>query len=203
MHSPTGPEVAAGYRGLVNDQPGLHPGALLGLLADDDRLKCLSAVVLGAGSAAEVAQATGLTARAVRRALDRLAGAGVINTGDAGLTVAADQIRLSAQVATRMRPEVSPERLGATPEQAAVARGFFEDGRLVSIPVQRSKRRVVLDLLAQQFEPGRLYPEADVNALLGRFHPDYAALRRYLVDEEFLERREGTYWRAGGTFDVQ
>ena len=33
-------------------------------------------------------------------------------------------------------------------------------------------------------------------------HPDYAALRRYLVDEEFLHRRDGYYWRAGGTFAV-
>jgi hypothetical protein len=37
---------------------------------------------------------------------------------------------------------------------------------------------------------------------LKRFHPDFAALRRFLVDEEFLERREGYYWRAGGTFDI-
>lgn len=29
-----------------------------------------------------------------------------------------------------------------------------------------------------------------------------AALRRYLVDEEFLHRRDGFYWRAGGTFEV-
>ena len=38
--------------------------------------------------------------------------------------------------------------------------------------------------------------------VLGRFHPDFAALRRYLVDEGFMERRGGFYWRAGGTFDV-
>ena len=30
----------------------------------------------------------------------------------------------------------------------------------------------------------------------------YAALRRYLVDEGFLERRDGFYWRVGGTFDI-
>jgi hypothetical protein len=38
-----------------------------------------------------------------------------------------------------------------------------------------------------------------VNYLLGRFHRDYAALRRDLVEEEFLERRDGFYWRTGGT----
>lgn len=172
-------------------------------MTDDDRLKCLAAVVLGARSEAAVAEVTGLTERPVHRAVARLTSAGLVRAAADGLEVAADQIRQAAQVAARMRMEITPASLGATPEQAAVLRGFFDDGRLVSIPVQRSKRLVVLDLLAQQFEPGRLYPETEVNALLGRFHPDFAALRRYLVDEEFLERREGTYWRAGGTFDVK
>ena len=58
----------------------------------------------------------------------------------------------------------------------------------------------MLDFLAQHFEPGSRYPEPDVNEILRRFHPDVAALRRYLVDEEFLERQDGSYWRAGGTF---
>jgi hypothetical protein len=34
---------------------------------------------------------------------------------------------------------------------------------------------------------------------LGALHADYAALRRYLVDEEFLSRSGGLYWRSGGT----
>ena len=59
---------------------------------------------------------------------------------------------------------------------------------------------MVLDFLSMQFEPGRAYPERDVNFMLGKFHADYAALRRHLVDEGFLERRDGFYWRAGGTF---
>ena len=79
---------------------------------------------------------------------------------------------------------------------------FFRDGRLTVIPAKRKARLVVLDLLAQQFEPGVVYREAEVNRTLRRFHADWAALRRCLVDEGFLERREGLYWRSGGTFDV-
>lgn len=41
-----------------------------------------------------------------------------------------------------------------------------------------------------------------MNLLLGMAHPDVAALRRHLVDEGFLERRDGFYWRAGGTFAI-
>jgi hypothetical protein len=34
--------------------------------------------------------------------------------------------------------------------------------------------------------------------MLQLFHPDFAALRRYLVDEGFLTREDGVYWRSGG-----
>ncbi|GAW52413.1 MULTISPECIES: DUF2087 domain-containing protein [unclassified Nocardioides] len=76
------------------------------------------------------------------------------------------------------------------------------DGRLHTIPSKHAKLLVVLDHLAQSFEPGRHYPEAEVNAILERAHPDYAALRRYLVENQFLTREAGVYWRSGGTFDV-
>jgi hypothetical protein len=70
---------------------------------------------------------------------------------------------------------------------------------LLGIPTVRHKRLVVLDLLAQEFEPGRRYPERTVNLMLGRWHDDTAALRRHLVDEGFLDRAQGEYWRSGGT----
>ena len=38
-----------------------------------------------------------------------------------------------------------------------------------------------------------------VNLMLGKWHADTAALRRYLVDEGFLDRESGVYWRVGGT----
>jgi hypothetical protein len=84
----------------------------------------------------------------------------------------------------------------------AIVRRFVAGGRLAAIPARRAKRLAVLDWLAQAFEPGRIYPEVTVNQVLRRFHPDHAALRRYLVDEGFMDRRDGCYWRCGGTFDV-
>ncbi len=76
------------------------------------------------------------------------------------------------------------------------------DGSLRDIPTRIGKRLVVLDHLAQRFAVGRTYEESTVNAVLRAFHPDVAALRRYLVEEGFLERRDGVYWRAGGTVDL-
>jgi hypothetical protein len=83
-----------------------------------------------------------------------------------------------------------------------VERAFWDGARLRALPAKRSKRLVVLDRLAQLFEPGVAFPESVVNERLVRVHPDYAMLRRSLVDEGFLSREFGWYWRTGGTFDL-
>jgi hypothetical protein len=84
-----------------------------------------------------------------------------------------------------------------------VLRSFLdEEGRLHTIPTKRAKLLVVLDHVAQAFEPGTTYSEAEVNEIINQVHRDHAALRRYLVDEQFLTREAGRYWRSGGTFDV-
>ena len=102
--------------------------------------------------------------------------------------------------AERKRREA--EALGLTGESAALLAPFLVDGRLRALPTRRAKRLAVLDLLALEFEPGRVYHEPDVNKILARFSDDTATLRRFLVDEEFMERRDNFYWRAGGTFEV-
>ena len=82
-------------------------------------------------------------------------------------------------------------------------RPYFRGGRLLAVPRRRAPRLAVLDLLAGQFEPGQYYPEAEVNEQLCRFHPDYCAMRRYLVEEGFMARGNGVYWRTGGSVDVE
>lgn len=83
-----------------------------------------------------------------------------------------------------------------------VLRAFVgADGRLASIPSKHAKRLVILDHLARGFEPGHRYPELEVNRILRAAHDDVAALRRYLVEEGFLSREAGVYWRSGGTVD--
>ncbi len=79
-------------------------------------------------------------------------------------------------------------------------RPFIHDGKITAMPAKRSRRRLLLDQVAQAFQPGRTYPEAVVDEILKAIFDDYCALRRYLVDEAFMSRTaSGTYWRAGGT----
>lgn len=76
---------------------------------------------------------------------------------------------------------------------------FAGDGQIRALPARLSRRRQLLDLVAQAFEPGVRYTERQVDQFLRLLHPDHAALRRYLVDEDFLARSGGQYWRSGGT----
>ncbi len=87
--------------------------------------------------------------------------------------------------------------LGDLPTQL---RPFVRDGRISVMPAKHSVRLLLLDQVAQAFEPGRRYPELAVNEILKGLYDDHAALRRYLVDEGLLSRTpDGTYWRSGGT----
>lgn len=176
----------------------LDAATLVGLLADDDRRAVFSALTLGAIGLDDVARVSGLPPERASRALARLADAGLVVAGDdGGLHVLGAAFARAARVALA-RPR-STEHDDQPAGVRRVLDAFVTDGRLTSIPTARAKRLVVLDWLAQLFEPGVTYPERRVNAMLERRHPDTAALRRYLVDEEFLERRDGEYWRAGGT----
>src|SRR5277367_470157 len=77
-------------------------------------------------------------------------------------------------------------------------RGFGRAGRIDPMPARRSRRLELLAEVAQIFEPVVRYPEPVVNEYLRAIYPDCAALRRYLVDEEFMDRADGEYWRIGG-----
>ena len=181
------------------DDPLLSAGDLAGLLAEDDRLRTVAALVLGATTVAEVVEATGLDVREVGRALSRLTDAGLVVRDKLGSHwLVTEAFRQAARAAAASEP--ADDHPDAPPDTARVLRAFVRGGRLLSIPASHGKRQVVLDLLAQEFEPGRRYPERQVNAMLARWHPDTAALRRYLVDDGFLERGGGEYWRAGGTY---
>jgi hypothetical protein len=180
-----------------------HPDDILRALADPERLEIAGALARGESSARGLAEALGIRLERVRKHLNRLAAAGVVRLRDDRATY-----RLDPETLRWAAEQVGPPRhaglaLGAANEdEEAVLRAFFRDGRLREVPAKESKRRIVLERIALEFDPGVRYDENEVNAMLGRYFNDHAALRRYLVDGGFLERDHGEYWRAGGRVDV-
>jgi hypothetical protein len=174
-------------------------------------MRVFAAVLLGASTPADVMSRTDVTLRDVMAALRRLTDGGLI-VDQEGVLAARPEVFGEVAKATGRRAPLAEgggadgtlrqsEPLDPDAARAAVLRAFIVDGRLTSIPVVRSKRRIVLEHVARSFVPGVRYPERDVNAILGAWHPDHAALRRYLVDEELLARDAGVYWRIGGPTD--
>jgi hypothetical protein len=173
---------------------------LCGLLAEPDRLKVYAAVVLGADLPSAVADRTGLPARSVVAALRRLQQGGLLDTADGRFTARSDAFKDS--VREYAPPAADTEPMDPDRQKDSVLRTFIVDGRLVQVPAARAKRMVILEHLAACFEPGLKYPEKAVDAILRAFHPDYASLRRYLIDEGLLDRENAVYWRSGGPVDV-
>jgi hypothetical protein len=158
-----------------------------------------AAVQLGAEHLDAVVAATGLTSAAAGKALGKLVDVGLVSGEGGRLTVVGDVFQQAARAALARPAAGEHDALPA--EARKVMNAFVVDGRLQSIPSSAGKRLVILDWLAQLFEPGRRYSEAMVNLMLGQRHADTAALRRYLVDEGFLDRAGGEYWRSGGSVE--
>lgn len=178
----------------------LDAATLVGLLADDDRRRAFAALELGADTIGEVGRVSGLSGARTARAVGRLADAGLVVDDSGALHVIGAAFQVAARAALA-RP-ASTEHHGLPVEARRVMDAFVADGRLLSIPMSHGKRLVVLDWLAQDFDPGRRYTEAMVNLIIGTRHADTAALRRHLVDEGYLAREAGEYWRIGGTTEA-
>lgn len=170
---------------------------VIGLLADERRLRALAAVALGADSAARVAEAAGLGAKDTALALLRLREQGALtgtDGADGGLAVGYGLFRELA------RPARSAEDRPADGTDA-VLNTFVRGGRLVRLPAQWTRKKLVLRHIAEEtFEPGVEYPERIVNERLRAWCDesddiDHVTLRRYLVDLHHLHRSEGVYRR--------
>ena len=161
---------------------------------DPIRLAVLGRAAEGPVDMEDLAASLGVPEKKVQEAVGTLRGVGLL---DQDLRLDREALRQVAAALPSFEPAVVPDGDWGAEEVEVLGR-FFVGSRLKEIPTARAKRLVVLERLAQEFEPGVRYDERDVNLALQVFHPDYAALRRYLVDEQLLTRADGVYWRSGG-----
>lgn len=73
---------------------------------------------------------------------------------------------------------------------------FFEYGKLKSIPAQRKKERIILEVIVDSFEYDRVYTEREVNIIIADFHDDFCTIRRDMISEHLLARDTNGYWRT-------
>jgi hypothetical protein len=166
------------------------------LALDPIRLAILGRAAVEPVDVEDLARRLGVGGRKVLREVGRLREAGLLT----------EELELDREV-LRTVAAAMPHDLPMDPalaegpwteEEAQVLSRFFAGSRLTLVPSRGAKRRLVLERLAQEFEPGLRYGEREVNLTLETFHSDYVSLRRLMVDEGFLTRAEGVYWRSGG-----
>lgn len=161
----------------------------------------VAALILGASTRAEISEQTGLEVREVVDAIDRLTAAGLVETvDDTTYVILGQAFELAAR--TEARPKADTGFPDEPDDRRRVLDSSLRHGRLLRMPAKRSQRLILLDHLAQRFEPGKKYTEKQVNAMLASVDSDTATLRRYLVDEAMLDRDGGLYWRIGGSYRI-
>lgn len=77
-----------------------------------------------------------------------------------------------------------------------VIESFFEYGKLKSIPAQRKKERIILEVIAEKFDFDRIYTEREVNLIIADFHDDFCTIRRDMIAEKLLDRDRSGYWKV-------
>lgn len=169
-------------------------------LADGSRLRLLAALRERPMYVELLAERLKLSASTVSHHLKRLEGAGLVRSErDQYYTVySLDEKLLDRPLKDFVAVDAVDSKHQGDREAAyreKVLRTFFAYGKLKAIPVQRKKRRIVLEHLVESFEQDRDYPEKEVNLILADYHWDFCTLRREMIMEKLMEREKGTYRR--------
>jgi ArsR family transcriptional regulator len=163
------------------------------------RLLILNLVRVKPRHGEELAAILGLSPATVSHHLSKLAEAGLLTSEkEQYYQIYSPAGDLMEKTLQEMVELPQPGLTGNVAEDAyreKVLKTFIKHGRLVQIPAQYKKRLVILEYLVQEFEPGRQYPEREVNHILLDFNEDVATLRREMIDHRLMKREKGIYER--------
>ena len=176
---------------------------VLSALLDPSRLRIAGLLCAQTLTTEELETELDFPKRSVLEALAVLQQAGLAESTVAGWTIPEANLRAMAASAAEDELPMDPYiGFGMREEERLVLSRYFEGRILVEMPASRAKRRIVLERLALELDIGKRYDEEAISEVLHAFHEDHVTLRRYLVDEGFLDREAGEYWRSGGRVEV-
>ncbi|UWF56697.1 DUF2087 domain-containing protein [Staphylococcus hyicus] len=68
---------------------------------------------------------------------------------------------------------------------------FIKNNRIQVIPRKEKDKKALMEILASEFEKGKIYNEKEINEILKSYYDDYVLLRRYMIDYSLLSRDKG------------
>lgn len=170
------------------------------VLADETRLRMVGLLATREYSVEELAATLGVREPTASHHLAKLRTLGLVRMRAEGTThlyrLDGEALRAAnKELLTRERLATLVDDVPGDAWRGKVLRDFFDGERLKEIPASRKKRDVILDWLAERFAHGERYPEATINEVIKRHHPDSATLRRELIGGGWMAREGGVYWR--------
>jgi hypothetical protein len=174
-------------------------------MADVERLKITGLLALSSHSAGEIANFLKIKLPRVVNHLGYLTHLGLVTQDGPTYSLDANAVQVMArQVLAGSRPAVNLEELEGPEYDRKVLSAFLQpDGKIKALPMQQKKLMVLLHYLLPNFQENEKYPEKSVNDILGRYFEDTATLRRSMVDQGLLQRKEGVYWRTPGQVQAE
>lgn len=174
--------------------------SLFKCLADKSRLQILKSLAVEDMYVERLAERLGLTAPTISFHLKKLSDAGAVTAYKNQYYM---MYSLNKEIFQTSILEILQQESDEAQKQAQrdadyrqrVIDAFFEYGKLKSIPVQRKKERIVLEVIAEAFAFDRMYSEREVNIIIADFHDDFCTIRRDLISERLLDRNGTEYWR--------
>ena len=171
-------------------------------LSDASRLNIIATLQKGEAYGELLAERLGLSASTLSFHMKKLEEAGLVTSRKEqyytvyALADAVTQLRLCDLLGDSSSAEEDEARRREEAYRKKVLESFFDGNRLKSIPVQRKKKLIVLQKIAENFTPGKVYEEAALSDIIEAIHPDYCTLRRDMISEGILTRENGKYVRV-------
>lgn len=167
-------------------------------LSDKSRLLILKSLMKEPMYVELLAQRLQLTPPTISFHLKKLEDANVVkSTKEQYYTVySINEDILKSRILDILKEESSEQSLQNEREEQyrnKVLENFFEYGKLKSIPVQRKKKLIVLEEILKAFEKGKEYTEREVNIIIADFNDDFCTIRRDMISEKMLTRKDGIY----------
>ncbi len=174
--------------------------SLFKCLADKSRLQILKSLAVEDMYVERLAERLGLTPSTISFHLKKLSDAGAVTAYKNQYYM---MYSLNKEIFQTSILEILQQESDEAQKQAKrdadyrqrVIDAFFEYGKLKSIPTQRKKERIILEVIAKAFDFDRIYSEREVNLIIADFHDDFCTIRRDMVGERLLGRNGMEYWR--------
>jgi hypothetical protein len=157
-----------------------------------ERLHILGILAESTSSVPELARRTDLRETAVLKHLNRLKRAALVQE------IAPYTYQLNENALEQINHTVFHRGDSQNKEtvRQRVLRHYTDGPRLKQLPENEDELREIASWLSELFDDDVSYPEKEVNERIQQAHPDYAQMRRLLVDYCFMTRSRGIYQKV-------